>query len=90
MRTQYTPVCRPDEEVQTMGRKDKLVIRLSTAERAAIDRLAQVERLPASTLVRSMLLREVDCRGLWSPPGDWAGRQTDHQAPETDRSPWDE
>jgi hypothetical protein len=70
-----------------MGRQDKLVIRLSAAERAAIDRLAQVERLPASTLARSMLLREVDCRGLWSPPGDWAGRQTDHQAPTTHDGP---
>ena len=70
-----------------MGREDKLVIRLSTAERAAIDRLAQVERLPAATLVRSMLLREVDCRGLWSPPDDWAGRQTDHQTSTTQDGP---
>lgn len=53
-----------------MGREDKLVIRLSTTERKAIDRLAQVERLPASTLARRMLLREVDRRGLWSPSVD--------------------
>ncbi|MBN1815433.1 MAG: hypothetical protein JXA14_26610 [Anaerolineae bacterium] len=48
-----------------MYREDRLVIRLSDAERAAIERLAQAERLPASTLARSMLLQEVDRRGLW-------------------------
>jgi hypothetical protein len=61
---QCTPAPRLAEEVQAMGREDKLVIRLSTAEREAIDRLAQVERLPASTLARKMLLCEVDRRGL--------------------------
>jgi hypothetical protein len=48
-----------------MCRTDRLVIRLSAAERAAIHRLAQVERLPVSTLARRMLLHEVDRRGLW-------------------------
>jgi hypothetical protein len=57
------------EEARAMYREDRLVIRLSNAERAAIEQLAQVERLPASTLARRMLLREVDRRGLWPPPG---------------------
>jgi len=50
-----------------MYREDRLVIRLSDAERAAIERLAQVERLPASTLARRMLLHEADRRGLGLP-----------------------
>jgi hypothetical protein len=58
------------KEVQAMGREDKLVIRLSTVEREAIDRLAQAERLPAATLARRVLLCEVDRRGLWPPTGD--------------------
>ena len=48
-----------------MNRADKLVIRLNEAEKTAIGRLAQVERLPASTLARRLLLKKVDERGLW-------------------------
>jgi hypothetical protein len=70
MRAQCTPAPRLAEEVRAMGREDKLVIRLSTAERAAIDRLAQAERLPAATLARRMLLCEIDRRGLWPPQAD--------------------
>ena len=55
-----------------MCRTEKLVIRLNESERAAINRLAQVERLPASTLARRLLLHEVDRRGLW-PPSDQRG-----------------
>ena len=47
-----------------MERTDRLVIRLSKVERAAVDRLAQAERLPASTLARRMLLKEADRRCL--------------------------
>jgi hypothetical protein len=52
-----------------MYRTSKLVVRLNEAEHEAIRRLAQTERMPASTLVRRLLLREVDRRGLW-PPAD--------------------
>jgi len=49
-----------------MRRVKKLVIRLNSAEREAVRRLAQVERLPASTLARRLLLQEADRRGLGS------------------------
>ena len=49
-----------------MRRMKKLVIRLNSAEREAVRRLAQVERLPASTLARRLLLKEADRRGLAS------------------------
>lgn len=48
-----------------MRRADRLVIRLSGTEKSAIVRLARVERLPASTLVRRLILKEVERRGLW-------------------------
>jgi predicted transcriptional regulator len=48
-----------------MRRRRKLTIRLSRDERAAVDALAQAERLPTSTLARRLLLLAVDRRGLW-------------------------
>ena len=70
-----------------MNREDQLVIRLSTAERMAINRLAQVERLPASTLARRMLLHEVDRCGLWPPSGPQNGGEASNtpSRPETTR-----
>jgi hypothetical protein len=68
MRVQHTGSL-PDMEAKAMNRDDRLVIRLSAIERAAIERLAQAERLPALTLTRRMLLHEIDRRGLWPSPG---------------------
>jgi len=47
-----------------MYRTKRLVIRLSRAEQAVINRLAQVEQLPTSTLARRLLLLEAKRRGL--------------------------
>ena len=47
-----------------MLRTNVLAIRLTRGERATIDRLAQAERLPASTLARRLLLQEADQRDL--------------------------
>jgi hypothetical protein len=65
-----------------MYRAYRLVIRLNKTERAAIDNLARVERLPASTLARRLLLREADRHGL-NPSSDMeqiqqAGKETCH------------
>jgi len=46
-------------------RKQKLVVRLTAAERRAINALAAIEKLPPSTLARRLLLQEIDRRGLW-------------------------
>jgi len=48
-----------------MYRGERLVVRLNVKERAAVERLAQQERLPASTLARRLLLQEADRRGVW-------------------------
>lgn len=47
-----------------MYRTQKLIIRLHKHERAVIDRMAQIERLPSSTLARQLLLKEAERRGL--------------------------
>lgn len=49
----------------SMYRGERLVVRLNVKERAAVERLAQQERLPASTLARRLLLQEADRRGVW-------------------------
>jgi len=46
-----------------MPRTEVLVIRLSQDERTKINRLADAERLPASTLARKILLDEAERRG---------------------------
>lgn len=66
-----------------MYRENRLVIKLSDSERAAIERLAQLERLPASTLARRMLLQEVDRRGLYPQGGEEPAEQA-YQIPEND------
>ncbi len=43
-----------------MTRTKKLVVRLDKSELAAVERLAEAERLPASTLARRMLLIEAE------------------------------
>ena len=43
-----------------MYRNDKLVIRLNDHEAATVARLAEAERLPASTLARRLLLLEAE------------------------------
>lgn len=43
-----------------MMRTERLVIRLNRAEAAAVDRLAEAERLPVSTLARRLLLLEAE------------------------------
>jgi hypothetical protein len=48
-----------------LKRNTRLTIRLTEAERGAVDALAQAERLPTSTLARRLLLLEADERGLW-------------------------
>lgn len=50
-----------------MYRLSKLVVRLSKTEKAAILRLAQAEKLPASTMARRLLLREAERRGIGCP-----------------------
>jgi len=45
-----------------MYRGNRLVIRLSATEREAVTRLAELERLPASTLARRLLLKEAERR----------------------------
>jgi hypothetical protein len=47
-----------------MYRNDRIVIRLNEVERQVIDALAQMERLPASTLARRRLLLEAEQRGI--------------------------
>jgi len=42
----------------------RLVVRLTGTEKTAINQLAALERLPASTLARRILLREAERRGL--------------------------
>ena len=49
-----------------MLRNRILAIRLDQDERAIVWRLAQAERLPASTLARQLLLKEAERRGLLS------------------------
>ena len=48
-----------------MYRVHKLIVRLGKEEQAAIQRLAEAERLPTSTLARRLLLQEVDRKELW-------------------------
>ena len=47
-------------------RENRFVIMLSEKERQAIEALARVEKLPASTLARRRLLLEVEQRGIFS------------------------
>jgi hypothetical protein len=47
-----------------MYRSKKLVIRLTDQEEDAVNRLAQVECLPASTLARRLLLLEASKRPM--------------------------
>ena len=47
-----------------MLRTNMLVVRLTQIERAAIDKLAESERLPVSTFARQLLLKECDRRGF--------------------------
>jgi hypothetical protein len=50
-----------------MNRAYGLVIRLNGAEKLATTQLAQVERLPASTLSPRLSLKDVKRCGLWWP-----------------------
>lgn len=47
-----------------MKRDNVLVIRLTKGERQRVEALAQVEKLPISTLVRRRLMFECERRGL--------------------------
>jgi hypothetical protein len=51
-----------------MYKSERLVVRLDKVERASVERLAQFESLPPSTLARYLLLREAEKRGLWPLP----------------------
>lgn len=57
-----------------MPRTERLVIKLSKAERTAIDRLARAEYLPTSTLARKILLIEARRRGVWPAQNAEGGR----------------
>ena len=46
------------------SRKKHFVIMVHDREREAIDRLAEMERLPSSTFARVYLLKEAERRGL--------------------------
>lgn len=49
-----------------MYRSRRLVVRLSDTEQEAIAKLAQVEKLPAATMARRLLLREAEKQGVGS------------------------
>lgn len=49
-------------------RTERLVILLSERERKVVGKLAEVERLPTSTLARRMLLSAAERRGVVVPP----------------------
>ena len=53
-----------------MYRDDRLVIKLTTNEKEAAERLAQAERLPLSTLTRKILLDKAAERGLLQMSGE--------------------
>ena len=48
-----------------MAREHRFIILLDDAERDALDALARVEKLPASTLVRRRMLFEAELRGCF-------------------------
>ena len=52
---------------ESVSREKRLSIRLNERERAAIAMLAEMERLPVSSMVRRLLLQEVDRRCIWQP-----------------------
>ena len=56
-----------------MYRSEKLVIRLTVTEREQIMRLAEAERIPPSTLARSILLKQADTE--WIREGDRKAQQ---------------
>ncbi len=47
------------------SRKKQFVIMVHEGEREALEQLAALEQLPASTFARSYLLKEAQRRGLW-------------------------
>jgi hypothetical protein len=47
-----------------MVRENRFVILLTETERQTVEALAQVEKLPASTLARQRLLLEAERRGI--------------------------
>jgi hypothetical protein len=64
-----------------MYRNDRIVIRLNEVERQVIDALAQMERLPASTLARRRLLLEAEQRGIVPRYGEKHNRAEVVEAP---------
>ena len=57
-----------------MYRNERLVIRLNDREAEAVSRLAEAERLPASTLARRLLLIEAE-RAVMQRPATAEGKQ---------------
>ena len=53
-----------------MARHNRFVILVSERERQAIETLAQIEKLPASTLARKRLLTEAEARGIFMAKGN--------------------
>ena len=49
-------------------RNRKFMLALSPSERGALQRLADQERLPAAAVVRRLIWREAEERGLLLPP----------------------
>ena len=50
-----------------MNRENILAVRLTEVERATAERLATIEKLPLSTLVRRSLLQQAERQGIWPP-----------------------
>ena len=50
-----------------MNRENILAVRLTEVERATAERLAVIEKLPLSTLVRRSLLQQAERQGIWPP-----------------------
>jgi len=55
------------------ARTNRLAVQLTPEEREAIEELAHIARLPASTFVRNRILQECEFRGLLTPGSgmDW-------------------
>ncbi len=50
-----------------MSRENILTIRMTEVERDAADRLAVLEKLPLSTMIRRNLLKQAESKGIWPP-----------------------
>jgi len=50
-----------------MNRENLLSVRFSETERATANRLANIEKMPLSTLIRRNLMLQAERMGIWPP-----------------------